>query len=149
MMESRINSNIVLKLKSQDGGPESLGAILDLVEPLTGNLGWSIQHLDMIGSIYGVPSIPDFQKQIVESTKGHVCGMKELRALQTGAEQIIEIFVVGAPASLEFRRFKSYAGAYEYYPVVLDRDDDGLWRIACQSRDLAAAIESKLGASRG
>lgn len=106
-------------------------------------LHWSILFFDGMGHLKDGKSIPDFEKEAVESDRGIFMKWDELNAF---ADTIDQLFSISIIASKDFRKILRYHDKktmYEACDIVIRMIDSSFWEVFSKDESLIHRLIAK------
>lgn len=120
----------------------SLTDILDVIP--NGQLyHWSILFLETSGHLGEGRSIPVFQEQIRQSTRGFIINWNDLIILSKKFNQVIDIDLIGCQDIHLLKRYENNRSMYETCDIVIQMIDGCYWEIFSKDKNLIDSFAIK------
>jgi hypothetical protein len=104
---------------------------------------WSILYLQTTGNLGEGKSIPEFERQIIDSEKGFFIIWKDLNDLSHKFWDLMDIIIIGCKDRKLLRRYKNDQEMYETCDIVIEMVDSGYWEVFSKDDGLINRLAGK------
>lgn len=119
--------------------------LLDILQEIRGgsSFHWSILYIYTTGDLGPGKSIPDLEKEIIESKNGMKLSWDDLIDLSNKLWEIIDITIIASKNSSMIKRYEDDQAMYEKCDIVIEMIDSGYWEIFSNDMKLIDRMQEK------
>lgn len=104
---------------------------------------WSILYFYGMGHLKGGKSIPDFEKEAINSERGILMQWDELNAFAATLDQLFGISIIGCKDLQKIVRYKDDKDMYDTCDIVIEMIDSVFWEVCSKDESLIQRLAAK------